>query len=166
MITVRKSTLADLPKIEEIYSFARDFMVTTHNPHQWGNNHPLTSEIIKDIKTENHYIIEKEGDILGVFSLFLDPDPTYGHVDGKWLNDEEYATIHKIASSGKEKGVLLVAVNYGLSFKNNVRIDTHEENKVMQHLLEKYGFKKCGIIYLLNGDPRIAYQLKKKNLKM
>ena len=27
--------------------------------------------------------------------------------------------------------------------------------------LEKYGFKKCGIIYLANGDPRIAYQMKK-----
>lgn len=28
----------------------------------------------------------------------------------------------------------------------------------MQHLLEKYGFVRCGIIYLPDGAPRIAYQ--------
>ena len=162
MIRIRKSTLEDLERIEEIYSFARNFMRSTDNPHQWGNNHPLHEDIIKDIKTGNHYIIEKEGEFLGVFSLFFEPDPTYSYIEGKWLNDEEYATIHKIASAGKEKGILPLAANYALSFKNNVRIDTHEDNKVMQHLLNKNGFERCGIIYLLNGDPRIAYQLVKK----
>ena len=24
--------------------------------------------------------------------------------------------------------------------------------------IKKNGFKKCGIIYLLSGDPRVAYQ--------
>ena len=28
----------------------------------------------------------------------------------------------------------------------------------MQHLLEKNGFVRCGIIHLANGAPRIAYQ--------
>jgi len=28
-----------------------------------------------------------------------------------------------------------------------------------QHLLAKYGFCRCGTIYLENGSPRIAYQL-------
>ena len=28
----------------------------------------------------------------------------------------------------------------------------------MQHLLDKLKFRKCGIIYLLDGNPRIAYQ--------
>ena len=28
----------------------------------------------------------------------------------------------------------------------------------MQHLLEKNGFTPCGIIYVANGTPRIAYQ--------
>ena len=29
----------------------------------------------------------------------------------------------------------------------------------MQHLFEKNGFKKCGIIYLEDGSERLAYQL-------
>ena len=28
----------------------------------------------------------------------------------------------------------------------------------MQHILQKHGFRYCGIIYLLNGDERLAYQ--------
>lgn len=40
----------------------------------------------------------------------------------------------------------------------NLRIDTHEENKVMRHLIEKSGFAECGIIRVEDGSPRIAYQ--------
>ena len=28
-----------------------------------------------------------------------------------------------------------------------------------EQALEKYGFKHCGVIYFLNGNPREAYQL-------
>ena len=43
----------------------------------------------------------------------------------------------------------------------NIRADTHEENKTMRHLLEKYGFAQCGYVNLekQEGDTlRIAYQ--------
>lgn len=40
----------------------------------------------------------------------------------------------------------------------HLRIDTHEDNAVMQHVIEKCGFKRCGIIYVSNGTPRIAYE--------
>lgn len=28
----------------------------------------------------------------------------------------------------------------------------------MQHKIEKNGFTRCGIIYITDGSPRIAYQ--------
>ena len=37
-------------------------------------------------------------------------------------------------------------------------VDTHADNKVMQHLLESEGFTRCGIIHVEDGTPRIAYQ--------
>ena len=40
----------------------------------------------------------------------------------------------------------------------NLRADTHRDNRIMQHILQKHGFRYCGIIYLLNGDERLAYQ--------
>lgn len=41
---------------------------------------------------------------------------------------------------------------------NNIRIDTHWDNKPMQGALAKAGFHYCGIIHLLDGDERLAYQ--------
>ena len=75
------------------------------------------------------------------------------------LNDAPYAAIHRVASAGKRKGVLQECLDYCSAKHQNLRIDTHFDNKIMQHLLEKYGFHRCGTIYLENGDPRIAYQL-------
>ena len=74
------------------------------------------------------------------------------------VKQRKYGVIHRIGSNQIEKGMLKVAVDYCFHFVNNLRIDTHKDNKVMQHLLEKEGFTKCGIIYLKDGNPRIAYQ--------
>ena len=41
----------------------------------------------------------------------------------------------------------------------SIRIDTHKDNVIMHHILRKYGFQHCGVIFLANGDPREAYQL-------
>ena len=39
-----------------------------------------------------------------------------------------------------------------------IRIDTYRDNQIMQHVIKKYGFGYCGIIFLANGDERLAYQ--------
>ena len=41
---------------------------------------------------------------------------------------------------------------------DSLRADTHADNKIMQHILEKNGFARCGIIHVADGTPRIAYQ--------
>ena len=43
-----------------------------------------------------------------------------------------------------------------------IRIDTHRKNIIMHHILQSYGFTKCGVILLENGDPRDAYMLTKE----
>lgn len=40
----------------------------------------------------------------------------------------------------------------------NIRMDTHRDNTIMQHCISNDGFAYCGIIYLANGDERLAYQ--------
>jgi ribosomal protein S18 acetylase RimI-like enzyme len=91
-------------------------------------------------------------------------DPTYGYIDGAWMNDEPYGVIHRIASDGERRGIFKNVLEFckeKMAVRNikNLRIDTHADNKPMQHLVEKYDFNRCGIIYLGNGSPRIAYQL-------
>ena len=50
------------------------------------------------------------------------------------------------------------AANFCFTHDTNIRIDTHRDNKIMQHNLLKHGFTYCGIIYLLSGDERLVYQ--------
>jgi len=155
---IRKAVIADLPRICEIYDVARQFMRNTGNPTQWSNGYPEAALLQEDMQGGNLYIAMQDGTIVGVFALFTGADPTYGYIEGQWINDDPYVTIHRIASDGTQKGILQKAVDHAFAICGNVRIDTHHDNKVMQNLLERLGFTKCGIIYLENGDPRIAYQ--------
>ena len=156
---IRKSLIDDIDKIMNVYSIAQDFMIKSGNPNQWGHDYPKRELIEHDIEDETSIVICDGDDIRGVFALFSGLEPTYEHIEnGKWLNDEEYVTLHRIASDGKAKGIFKSAVDYCKTVSDNIRIDTHADNAVMQRLIEKNGFVKCGKIYVRDGSPRIAYQ--------
>ncbi len=157
-MNIRKTKISDLHAVSEIYAFARDFMRKNGNPRQWNNNYPEQEKIILDIENGVSYVIENNNEIFGVFTFIVGNDPTYEIIQGKWLNDKPYGTIHRIASNNKMKGILNYCLDFCKSIIKNIKIDTHSDNLIMQHLLEKNGFIKCGIIYLQNGSPRIAYQ--------
>ena len=55
-------------------------------------------------------------------------------------------------------GVAAAVITWCLEHCESLRADTHADNKIMQHLLEKNGFTKCGIIHVADGSPRFAYQ--------
>lgn len=157
--TVRTAKYADLPRIEEIYSYARQFMADTGNPNQWGSTHPPVETLKDDIEKQLLYVLENETGIHGVFYFYIGEDPTYGYVEGgSWRSDSSYGTIHRIAGDGSG-GVLGAAVSFTKKMISHIRIDTHHDNTVMQRAVVKQGFSKRGIIYLENGDPRIAYDL-------
>ena len=157
MYQIRKAGMADLPRILEIYAFARDFMERTGNPNQWKKTNPPRETLKADIQTGNLFVLEDQG-IHGVFAYFTEPDPTYFYIeDGAWLDESPYGTIHRIAGDGSG-GVFSAALDFATQQNPHVRIDTHEDNKVMRHILQKHGFQRCGIIYLKNGEPRIAFE--------
>ncbi len=55
-------------------------------------------------------------------------------------------------------GTFSKALAFCEQLEPNIRIDTHQNNKRMQHLLEKNGFTYCGIILTEEQAPRLAYQ--------
>ena len=157
--TVRKAIREDLPRIEEIYAYARKFMADNGNPNQWGTTTPPTYQLEDDIEKGDLYVLIQDNAIHGVFYFYIGPDPTYGEIeDGFWRSDTTYGTIHRIAGDGSG-GVLAAAVAFGKQLINHIRIDTHHDNKIMQKAVLKYGFRRSGIIHLEDGDPRIAYDL-------
>ena len=161
MKTIRKATAMDVEAADKIYDGARKFMHENGNPNQWTGGYPSINVINEDINNDRLFICEENGDILGVFCFFEGEDPTYRVIeDGSWLNDEPYGVIHRIAVAdiGRGRGVASFCFDYAFGKCKNVRIDTHRDNLPMQKSLIKNGFLRCGIIYLENGDERIAFQ--------
>lgn len=156
MYHIRKAASADLERILEIYAYARAFMARTGNPTQWAGGHPARPVLEADIKEGNLYVVTRENEIHGVFAFIPGEDPTYCYIEGQWHSEKNYAAIHRVAGDGSG-GIFSAILGYCGTQCDYLRIDTHRDNKVMQHVLEKYGFTACGIIYLQNGDPRIAY---------
>ena len=162
MFEIVKAKMADLDRILEIYERARQFMRENGNPNQWRNVHPPKESIIENIEEQKLYVLKEDGIIHGVFFFDNGPDPTYDYIEGEWLNDKEYCVIHRIASSGKTGGVLRRCVEYCLQFTDNIKIDTHADNKIMQKALEKLCFIHCGTIYVPGYGPMKAYQYYKE----
>ena len=154
---IRLANKEDLKAIEQIYENARQFMRSNGNFSQWGNSYPSVGIIQADIKQKCLYVVEDEA-IQAVFTLIMGEDPTYLEIDGAWLNDRSYATLHRIASRGTQKGIFKLIIEFSWSICPNLRIDTHKDNKPMRHLIEKNGFVYCGISIVGDGTPRLAYQ--------
>ena len=162
---IRLAKTNDIKEISEIYAYARKFMAEHGNPTQWGNTSPRLEILENDIDRQQLYVIEDETHIQGVFALIIGEDPTYRKIEqGSWKDDSLYGTIHRIASAPKESGIVGQALEFASGKIRHLRIDTHEDNKVMQHLIEKHGFKRCGIIYVADGTPRIAFEKTEKKI--
>lgn len=163
---IRIANSEDLDDLVRIYAAARRYMAEHGNPHQWGDGRPTPEEIANSVKEGACRVGVDEDDRAHFsFTIYSEEDPTYQRIyDGAWLNDEPYVTIHRVASDGTMKGVFSSVLTRAKDEANklgirNLRIDTHNDNLTMQHIVAKAGFSYCGIIHLEDGDPRLAYQL-------
>lgn len=136
---------------------------------QWQKGYPSREVWEEDIENQCTWLAIEEDKILGVFAFQTTPDVSYGEIEGKWLTDGEYASMHRVCVSddSKGKGVAGKMFAYGFEMAKKLgfsamRIDTHPGNLPMQRALGKAGFKACGTIYLKggceDGDPRIAFE--------
>jgi len=159
-LTIRQATNSDLDRLMDIFDAARNFMQSTGNTYQWINGYPQRELIAQEIAAKHCYVCLNEQEVpVGTFCFIEGPDPTYAYIeDGKWLDEAPYWVIHRLASDGSCHGIFEACIEWCAQRTPNLRIDTHADNKVMQHLVEKSGFTRCGIIYIANGTPRIAYQ--------
>ncbi len=149
-----------IDQIMAIYDHARQIMRRNGNMGQWTNGYPTRELILNEINAQQLYAVtDDDGELLGVFSFIVGNEPTYDTIyEGEWFNDEPYGVVHRLATSGLRPGVGAHCINWCLEQHPHLRIDTHADNTIMQHLLLSLGFTRCGTIRLNNGDPRIAFQ--------
>lgn len=157
-----KATKADIPKMRKILDHGREIQLAA-GVNQWPEGYPSKELMLEDIERDAAYVcLDDEDEMVGVASIFTDPDPTYFEIEGEWLNDASYATIHRIATNGKIKGVGQFMIQWVQERHKNVRIDTHKDNTGMKYVLKKLGFENTGVIYIDNGEARDAYHYVKK----
>jgi RimJ/RimL family protein N-acetyltransferase len=156
---IRKTVENDLPQIAKIYENAKKFMRETGNPNQWNTERPNEESAREDMERGKGYVAEEAGAIVAVFMFSQDHDPTYTNIyEGEWLSDAPYGVIHRMAVLHQGQGIVGRCIDWCFARCQNLRIDTHRDNLPMQRALRKKGFQYCGIIHLLNGDERLAYQ--------
>lgn len=158
-VLIRPAKPQEFAQILKIYEAARLYMKTHGNPLQWGAHHPAPEILKEDMRRGQLYVLEgADGSAHAAFVFFTGAEPSYAQIDGAWLDDCPYGCIHRVASDGTLHGVFGQIADFCKARANSLRIDTHQDNKTMQHLVEKSGFIRCGIIHLQDGSPRIAYQ--------
>lgn len=161
----RKATKTDIDSIMNIIKQAQAYF-KQYGINQWQNNYPNLETIRNDLKNENSYVLLKENNIVATTAVSFDGEKTYDRIyDGQWLSNNSYAVIHRIAVDNTYKGAGLasqIIKNVEKLCLNrdiySIKVDTHEDNLSMQKFLKKNAFKYCGVIYLEDGNKRVAFE--------
>lgn len=162
---IRHSNENDISMIMHIINQAQESFKQA-GINQWQNNYPNETSILRDIELGESYVVLENELIIATFALSYRNESTYDTIfDGVWLSHQAYAVIHRIAveNTFKGKGVSTFIFNEVEKWcidKNihSIKIDTHMDNTSMRKLLIKNGFSYCGIIYLIDGNKRLAYE--------
>ncbi|MCQ2235816.1 MAG: GNAT family N-acetyltransferase [Bacteroidales bacterium] len=156
---IRPTDVSELPVLAQIFESARQYMRSTGNPTQWGSSRPSLDKVKNDIHLGHSYVcINNNGEIVATFAFIKGEDPTYKDIDGKWLSDAPYGTIHRMASNGIQHGIAQEIFSWCKNQQIDIRIDTHAQNATMLHVIQKAGFIHCGTIIVDDGTPREAFQ--------
>ncbi len=170
--SMRPTVEADIPTVLEMFDHSRSLMRADGNLEQWGG-YPTRDDLLDDIRRGVSYIILGQSSNqaitqpVGTVAMVPGLEPTYAYIDhGRWIDTvTPYTTLHRMAkapgdrsSRGGIHGIADFCFAAAKERFSHLRVDTHASNRPMRHLLEKEGFVYCGIIYMPDGSPRVAYE--------
>ena len=141
-LTVRAARLGDIGSIMAVLDAAKKIMRSSGNSGQWVNGYPGEDIIRSDISSGYGKVVLDGGRIAGYFAFIPSPEPTYREIfDGRWPDDlRPYHVVHRIGSLPDVHGVFRTIMDWCFTQDSNI------------------GFEYCGVIFLLSGDERLAYQ--------
>ena len=156
---VRAATVQDLPRVMAIYDTARRYMRANGNTVQWVNGYPSEALLRQDIRDGTCCTSWRtRAACMPCLRSSSGDDPTYGRIEGAWRDESPYGTIHRLGSDGTHRGVFAETAAWAARQCPHLRADTHAANLTMRHCMEQAGFVYCGVIYVADGTPRVAYE--------
>ncbi len=163
---LRKASREDEAAVLELYGEASRFLAA-QGIDQWQDGYPNGETFRGDLSRGESWVLEEDGEVLATACLGFGREPTYDKIcQGAWaVEPPEYAFLHRIAVSEKLRGKNAPGLFFSQLEQDArgrgllcLRGDTHRGNKIMQHVLEKNGLAYRGIIYLEDGDERLAFE--------
>lgn len=106
---IRKTRLADLPTLRQIFDNAQRFMVRTGNPNQWEPGFPPAGTLERDIEQGKSYVLEDNGCILATFSsrpTASRPTASSARVRGRIMPPMAWCTASRRRSRARRGGIL------------------------------------------------------------
>ena len=159
----RKATLQEIPQIWEILQKATQRR-KEDGSNQWQDGYPNPEVVKADIEKETGFVLT-EGEILvGYCAVLINDEPAYAGIEGKWLSNEDFVVVHRIAIAqnylGKGLAKEMMKFVEEFAIKNNiysVKADTNFDNLAMMKSFEKAGYVYCGEVFF-RGSARRAYE--------
>lgn len=153
---IRKANMNDLEKIMKIIKATVEEM-KDYNNTQWDENYPSDKDFVSDIKKQDLYVDEIDGDVAGFICLNYEEPEEY--VDLNWSSNKKAMVIHRMAinPSFRKKGIASKLVDFAekLAEENSVsylKSDTYSINSKMNAFLTKCGFIKIGEMSFLGKE--------------
>ena len=166
IIKLVKATQNDLDRIIEILADGRN-QLAEKGVAQWQGDYPNREHVKEDIEKGFAYlVVSDDQETVGTLSIVAPPEHDYDTMDGHWLVDtDQYRVIHRVAIHSNHAGhgyasrMFESVIDYveKAAHIKSLRIDTHEDNKAMQHLIEKNGFKRVGTLHGVYRKNEISY---------
>ena len=163
----KKATLDQIDDIMLVVEDSRELLRLQGNG-QWQNGYPNRDSFLEDIKNGRLFAIFDDDNpniLVGVCAVtYYEED--YSHLyEGHWLTELPYVVMHRVALKkeyrNKGYGQRLFEVFIDVAIKegfHSLRIDTHENNQIMRHIISKFGFKYCGKAILTPNKDRVVYE--------
>lgn len=131
---------------------------------QWQNGYPNPETVQNDIAKGNGFVLTEAEKVIGYSAVLINDEPAYLEIEGKWLTNDDFVVVHRVAISDEYLGQGLVQKMFGyiedFARENkiySVKVDTNFDNPAMLRILEKLGYSYCGEVYF-NGSPRKAFE--------
>lgn len=164
---IRKAEMADFDQVMAILKEGRN-QLAERGIDQWQGDYPNPDHVKEDIEHGYAYLAKSEdGETVGTLSIVPAPDTTYDQLDGAWqVETNDYVTIHRVAIHSDHTGhgyastLYQAVISYftsGFNDVKSIRVDTHEDNLPMQHLIKKSGFKRVGTLHGVYRPNETSY---------
>ncbi|MCO5247490.1 MAG: GNAT family N-acetyltransferase [Chitinophagales bacterium] len=132
--------------------------------NQWQDGYPNPQIIQRDIEKDAAFVLVNGKEIIGYIAIFINDEPEYAHLKGKWLTQDDFVVFHRVALADKRVGKGLahhffqIVEDFALSHQiYSIKADTNFDNTPMLKLFDKMGYTYCGEVYF-RGSPRRAYE--------